>query len=94
MSGGEKCRIVQLKINDFMAIEALEIPFGDDPVTRPCGPNAIGKSSVLRAIEFLFRGGKSAPEKPIRAGADAAEIVAELSTGNASAGRRRWRDQC
>jgi len=81
MGNHEKCRLVRLKIDDFMAIEALEIPFGDDPVTRLCGPNAVGKSSVLRAIEFLFRGGKAAPEKPIRDGSSAAEIVAELNTG-------------
>lgn len=45
-------RIHSVRIRNFRSIEDLTLTFG--PVTAVCGPNSVGKSNVLRAIEFAF----------------------------------------
>lgn len=48
-------RIKRARIQNFRCLEDAEIAF--DCVTTFIGPNGVGKSSVLRALEWFFNGG-------------------------------------
>ena len=69
-------RILKLTCENFMRLVAIEIsPQGNAVLIT--GKNAAGKSSVIEAIKALFQGKKYHPDKPIRDGADHAEIIGE-----------------
>lgn len=69
-------KIVKLTAENFMRLVAVEIsPQGNAILIT--GKNGAGKSCLIEAIKSLFRGKKYHPEKPIRDGADHAEIVGE-----------------
>ena len=48
-------RIKRARIQNFRCLEDVEIIF--DSVTTFIGPNGVGKSTVLRALEWFFNGG-------------------------------------
>ena len=73
-------RLTNLKINDFMAITALDVDLDGAPVVAFEGKNGTGKTSALRAIMALFAGGRSIPDVPIRKGAKKAVIIGETET--------------
>lgn len=69
-------KLIKLTINDFMRIVAIEItPKGNAIMIT--GKNKAGKSSLIEGIKALFQGKKYHPKKPIRDGADKAEIIGE-----------------
>lgn len=44
--------ITRLRVTNFRALEAVDIPFS--PLTAIVGPNGVGKTSILRAIDMLL----------------------------------------
>lgn len=69
-------KIKRLTIENFMRLVAVDItPKGNAIFIT--GKNAAGKSSLIKAIKALFQGKKYHPDKPIRDGADKAEIIGE-----------------
>lgn len=49
-------RIKSVKIKNFRALRDTEIEF--DSVTTFIGPNGVGKSTILRALDWFFSRGK------------------------------------
>jgi len=73
-----KCRVVSLDVRNFLRVRAVHVAPGDANIVPITGPNGAGKSSVLRAIAVAIGGGRQCPERPIRRGADSAEIRLDL----------------
>jgi len=79
-------RLHRLRLTNFRGIEDREITFPDHGVIVVCGPNEIGKSSMLEALDLLLeykdRSGhqKVRQVKPTHADVGA-EVEAEISTG-------------
>lgn len=48
-------RIRRARIEGFRCLDDVEVRF--DSVTRIIGPNGVGKSSILRALDWFFNGG-------------------------------------
>ncbi|ROP37231.1 ATP-dependent nuclease [Saccharothrix texasensis] len=56
---GTTCvRIARVRIKNFRCLEDVEVRFDD--VTSLIGPNGVGKSTVLRALDWFFNGSKAA----------------------------------
>jgi energy-coupling factor transporter ATP-binding protein EcfA2 len=51
-------RINRVRVQGFRCLEDVDVPFGD--VTTLIGPNGVGKSSLLRALDWFFNGSASA----------------------------------
>ncbi|WP_437770363.1 ATP-dependent nuclease [Arthrobacter sp. KNU40] len=51
-------RIKRLEIENFRCLDKVDVNF--DKITTLIGPNGVGKSSVLRALDWFFNGDKSA----------------------------------
>lgn len=70
-------KIVQLKIDNVMRLQAVEItPNGGVQIIG--GDNAQGKTSVLDSIAMAIGGKKLCPPEPIRHGEESAEITVQL----------------
>jgi hypothetical protein len=70
-------RVLKLSAENFKRLKAVEIvPNG--AVVEVRGRNGVGKSSVLDAIWAALGGADAAPGRPIRSGADKAEITLDL----------------
>ncbi|MFD7655239.1 ATP-dependent endonuclease [Actinosynnema sp. NPDC059797] len=50
-------RIARVRIRNFRCLEDVEVRFDD--VTTLIGPNGVGKSTVLRALDWFFNGPKA-----------------------------------
>lgn len=50
-------KIQKVQISNFRSLRDVSIDFDD--VTTFIGPNGVGKSSVLRALDWFFNGGKT-----------------------------------
>jgi hypothetical protein len=70
-------QIVELRASNFKRLRAVEIR-PDGPVVEIRGRNGAGKSSILDAIWCALGGADVAPSRPIREGADRAEITLDL----------------
>jgi energy-coupling factor transporter ATP-binding protein EcfA2 len=70
-------KIVRFTANDVLRLQAVDISPEGNVVTLG-GKNGAGKSSCLNAIEMAIVGKKATPGRPIRDGADRAEIVIDL----------------
>ena len=69
--------IVALDVQNVQRVRAVHIvPKGSTVILA--GQNAQGKTSILDAIEMALGGGKSISERPIRDGANRAQIVVDL----------------
>ena len=75
-------KIIELKVSNFLRIEAAEIrPDGNLVVIA--GPNEAGKSSVgVKAIWAALGGKDATPEKPIRDGAKRGSITLTIGRGD------------
>ena len=67
-----------LRAENFMRLELVEIPLDGPGLVQITGDNAQGKSSVLKAILAALGGTRALPAKPVREGADHAEIDLDL----------------
>ncbi len=85
-------RIVSMKGSNFMKLNAFDVEFPKDQTAFTVGgKNGAGKSSFLTAIAVLFGGMDFAPEKPVKAGAERAElsgVLEEVATGEQFIARR------
>lgn len=70
-------KIVELRAENVKRLQAVEIK-PDGSLVVIGGKNGAGKSSVLDAILYGLSGAKSLPGKPVRNGADKAEIEIKL----------------
>ena len=69
--------ITILKAENFMKITAAEVrPSGSMTVVG--GENEQGKSSLLTAFEFLFKGAKALPPVPVHTGAKRAAVTGTI----------------
>lgn len=73
-------KIIELKVENFLRIEAAEIN-PDGSLVVIAGPNGAGKSSVLNALWAAIGGRAFDAEKPIREGAEKARIDLTLGDG-------------
>lgn len=70
-------KIIKFTANNIKRLGAVEItPQGN--VVKITGKNAAGKSSVLDAIFWALGGKGVMPSKPIRAGAESAQVTLDL----------------
>lgn len=80
-------KLHRLRLTNFRGIEDRELTFPDHGVVVVCGPNEVGKSSMLEALDLLLeykdRSGsqKVKQVKPTHADVGA-EVEAEISTGH------------
>ncbi|GAA1705763.1 ATP-dependent endonuclease [Nonomuraea bangladeshensis] len=67
-----------MRIQNFRCLRDVDIQF--DNITTFIGPNGIGKSSVLRALNWFFNGASSTPltEDDVAVGAGRRQIVVEV----------------
>lgn len=70
-------QILELKIENFLRVEAAEI-HPDGAMVVLTGKNGAGKSSILNAIWAALGGAEAAPSEPIHAGAERAQINVSL----------------
>lgn len=84
----QEYRLVELRAQNYMKLKAVRVPF-DGTVTKISGRNEQGKSAVLNAVAAAIAGPKAFPERPIREGADKAEIF--LDFVGLTISRRIWR---
>lgn len=70
-------KIVELRTENFMGIKLAEVRPGADMVIVS-GQNGQGKTSLLDSIECAIRGKKFHPDRPVRQGANSAEVKLDL----------------
>lgn len=68
-------RIKRAHIANFRCLDDVEVAFDD--VTTFIGPNGVGKSTILRALEWFFNGG-NLTDDDLRSGADEKRILVEV----------------
>lgn len=67
-----------LRVADFMKVELVELAFNGPELVVVSGQNAQGKSSLIHAIMAALAGKNALPERPVRDGAEAADIAVDL----------------
>ncbi len=76
----------RLRLTDFRGVADREVTFPDQGVVVVCGPNEVGKSSMLEALDLLLTYRDRSTHRDVKsvkpAGADVgAQVEAEMSTG-------------
>ena len=76
----------RLRLTNFRGVENREITFPDQGVVVVCGPNEIGKSSMLEALDLLLTYRDRSSHRDVKAVKPAhadvgAEVEAEITTG-------------
>jgi len=71
-------KLIGLQIEGLRLIKAAYLKFKPSGLTQIVGKNAMGKSTVIDAIEILFEGFKRSPEDIITHGKEKAVIIGEL----------------
>ncbi len=72
-------RIAAVRAKNFMRLHDVKIvPNADSTLILIGGENGNGKSSLLRVMSTLLQGKKAQPERPVRIGADQADLEADL----------------
>jgi len=78
MKEQKELRVTRLSIKNILGIQSLEIR-PDRSITVINGENASGKTSLIQAIQSIFKGGNDG--SLLKVGADKGEIVLELNDG-------------
>ena len=65
--------ISEVRVNNYRALQDMVIPIG--PLTAFVGPNGVGKTSILRAVDLVL--GRAWPELTSKLVETAAEVPAE-----------------
>lgn len=81
-------KITAVEVDDYQAIQHVEVRPGDRALVVVGGRNRQGKSSLLSALEVAFGGKRVAGPEPVRRGAKAARIAVELDGGKILIERR------
>lgn len=71
-------RIHRVRVQNFRCLDDVEVGF--DEITTFIGPNGVGKSSILRALDWFFNGG-SLDEEDVTSGATESFISVEVEFG-------------
>lgn len=71
-------KIIQLKIEDLRKIKAFEADFTESGLIQIRGKNRQGKSTILDAVEILFKGKKSIPADIVQHGKTQGKIVGQV----------------
>jgi DNA repair ATPase RecN len=71
-------KLIGLQIENLRLIKACQLQFKDKGLTEIIGKNNQGKSTLIDAIEILFKGFKEKPDDMISHGSDRAVIVGDL----------------
>ena len=74
-------KIKAIKVENFKGIESAHVEPGERALVLVAGRNAQGKSSLLDGIAATLGGKRLLPERPIRDGAEKAELTVELDDG-------------
>jgi len=74
-------KITLLEVRDYKRVGSIKIEPGARHLIQICGRNRQGKSSLLDALTVAFGGKGEAAAKPVRDGADRADIIVELDDG-------------
>lgn len=74
----EQLQLNGLQIKNFMKIGLVRLTFKNGEMCVIGGKNAQGKSAVLKAFEALMGGKRAIPADPVKHGAKACEILADL----------------
>lgn len=69
-------RITRTHITNFRCLETIEIGFDD--VTTFIGPNGVGKSTVLRALDWFFNGNALVPEDVSATAPEGSPVAVEV----------------
>ncbi|MEU7990541.1 ATP-dependent endonuclease [Streptosporangium canum] len=71
-------RIQRVRIQGYRCLRDVDIRFDD--ITTFIGPNGVGKSSVLRALDWFFNGDRNSPitSDDVSTGADPERITVEV----------------
>lgn len=77
--------IKHVRIQKFRCLEDVDVTF--DNVTTFIGPNGVGKSTILRALDWFFNGGVLSDED-VRHGASHRWIRVEVEFGDLTAADR------
>ena len=80
-------RLIELRAQNFMKLKAVHVAI-DGSMLKVNGRNEQGKSALLNAVAAAIGGPKAFPEKPVRKGADKAEIF--LDFGGLKLTRKIW----
>ena len=78
-------RIRRVRVQNFRCLDAVEVQFDD--ITTFIGPNGVGKSSILRALEWFFNGGPL-DEDDVTSGTTSPFISVEVEFGDLGPGDR------
>jgi DNA repair exonuclease SbcCD ATPase subunit len=76
--GTEPLKVIKLRVNNVMAIRAVEIEPNGAPVVTVTGRNAQGKTSLLQSIALALGGKRGAVEQALRDGEKKGEIFLDL----------------
>jgi hypothetical protein len=71
-------KIVELRVEQFMGVEHFHLLNPNPDLVEVAGPNRSGKTSVLRAVQAALGGKGELVERPVREGADEAEVYLDL----------------
>jgi predicted ATP-dependent endonuclease of OLD family len=74
----QKYKLIGLQIENLRLIKACFLQFKEKGLTEIIGKNNQGKSTLIDAIEILFKGFKEKPDDMIAHGADKAVIIGDL----------------
>ncbi len=74
----QKYKLIGLQIENLRLIKACFLQFKEKGLTEIIGKNNQGKSTILDAIEILFKGFKEKPDDMIAHGSDRAVIIGDL----------------
>ncbi|WP_344950774.1 AAA family ATPase [Actinomadura miaoliensis] len=72
-------RMRKARIRGYRCLHDVEIDFDD--VTTLIGPNGVGKSAVLRALDWFFNGGELTDDD-VWAGAEKRQVIVEVEFDN------------
>jgi len=73
-------QLVNLQVEHFKRVNAVEITFGEQAILNISGDNASGKTSILDALEAALAGERSICSEPIHTGSDTAKITITTDT--------------
>ena len=74
--GEQRASILGLRVDNVMRVSCVELQFDEEGgLVLLSGPNASGKTSLLKSIEMVLGGGRLTPKRPIKNGENEARVL-------------------